>query len=305
MTAALLERMAGGRILGKSPVGAVLRVNEWMWKRLPRGVAELHAVARYGSLLHALVRLHARREMFLGTFFFRNRPELELIRRLGEPIAARRPLKVAVLGCSNGAEVYSIRWALRSLEPRRQLVLHAVDISREAVECARRGTYSRGISELVREPVCALMTPQEMTDMFEDDGESVRVKESLKEGIDWHLGDAADPRLRDLLGAQDIVVANRFLCHMAPATAERCLREVARLVAAGGYLFVSGIDLDVRTKVATELGWRPVPDLLEEVHEGDRTLRGDWPCRYWGLEPLDRSRPDWQTRYAAVFQLGS
>jgi hypothetical protein len=33
-----------------------------------------------------------------------------------------------------------------------------------------------------------------------------------------------------LLGLQDIVIANRFLCHMEPRDAERCLRNIARLV---------------------------------------------------------------------------
>ena len=70
-----LGRMAGVRILGKSPLGAYVRLNEWMWRRLPRPLAALRPVDSYGRLLHSLVRLHARREMFLGTFFFRNRPE--------------------------------------------------------------------------------------------------------------------------------------------------------------------------------------------------------------------------------------
>ena len=78
---------------------------------------------------------------------------------------------------------------------------------------------------------------------------------------------------------------------------------MARFVAPGGYLFVSGVDLDVRTKVANELGWKPISDLLEEIHEGDPSLRTAWPHRYWGLEPLERSRSDWNIRYASVFQL--
>jgi chemotaxis methyl-accepting protein methylase len=242
--------------------------------------------------------------MFLGTFFFRNRPELELIRRIAEPIARLRPVKIAVLGCSNGAEVYSIRWALRSLQPGRQLVMHAVDISQSALDSARRGTYTLGVSELVREPVCALMTPEEIRGMFDGEGHPFQIKRPIAEGIEWHLGDAADPSLRDALGAQDVVVANRFLCHMAPDQADRCLRRIAGLVAPGGFLFVSGADLDVRTKVASELGWRPVPDLLEAIHDGDRSLRKDWPCKYWGLEPLDKRRPDWPIRYASAFQVG-
>jgi hypothetical protein len=37
------------------------------------------------------------------------------------------------------------------------------------------------------------------------------------------------------------------------------------MVKPDGYLFVSGVDLDVRTKVARDLGWKPVSDLLREI----------------------------------------
>lgn len=116
--------------------------------------------------------------------------------------------------------------------------------------------------------------------------------------------DAGDPQLIGSLGLQDLVVANRFLCHMQPAAAEKCLRNVARLVKPGGYLFVSGIDLDVRTKVARDLGWKPVTDLIREIHDGDVSLRRGWPLEYCGLEPFDDRQPDWQMRYASVFQIG-
>jgi 2-polyprenyl-3-methyl-5-hydroxy-6-metoxy-1,4-benzoquinol methylase len=79
-------------------------------------------------------------------------------------------------------------------------------------------------------------------------------------------------------------VANRFLCHMEPAAAERCLRNIARLVKPGGYLFVSGVDLDVRTRVARGMGWKPVMDLIREIHEGDPSSRDGWPVDYTGLE---------------------
>src|SRR5258708_40201301 len=57
-----------------------------------------------------------------------------------------------------------------------------------------------------------------------------------------------------VLGPQDIVVANNFLCHMAPLVAENCLRNIAGLVDQGGYLFVSGVDLEVLAKGSHELG---------------------------------------------------
>ena len=98
-------------------------------------------------------------------------------------------------------------------------------------------------------------------------------------------------------------MANRFLCHMEPAAAERCLRNIAGLVKPGGYIFVSGVDLGVRTKVAKELDWEPVPDLIREIHEGDFSLTTGWPLGWWGLEPFSEDRPDWRIRYASVFRV--
>jgi hypothetical protein len=40
--------------------------------------------------------------------------------------------------------------------------------------------------------------------------------------------------------------------HMNASEAERCLRNIARLVTPLGYLFVSGVDLNILTKVAKE-----------------------------------------------------
>jgi hypothetical protein len=90
---------------------------------------------------------------------------------------------------------------------------------------------------------------------------------------------------------------------MDVAAAEKCLRNIARLVSPHGYLFVSGIDLDIRTKVAHDLGWSPLQDLLEEIHEGDPCMKSFWPCHYAGLEPLNKRRRDWRLRYAAAFKL--
>jgi hypothetical protein len=91
---------------------------------------------------------------------------------------------------------------------------------------------------------------------------------------------------------------------MEPAAAERCLRNIARLVEPNGHLFVSGIDLDVRTRLAQEMGLKPVADLIKEIHEGDPSLRQGWPLEYWGLEPFWDDRTDWKFRYASVFQIG-
>jgi hypothetical protein len=148
------------------------------------------------------------------------------------------------------------------------------------------------------------MTSREIEALFDSDAEIVRVKPRFREGIVWQTGNAGDPKLADTLGLQDIVFSNCFLCHMAPEAAELCMLNLARLVKPSGYAFVSGVDLGVRSKVARALGWRPVAELIHEIHEGDPALRRAWPLEYWGLEPLDQRRTDWKMRYASVFQCG-
>jgi chemotaxis methyl-accepting protein methylase len=243
--------------------------------------------------------------MYLGTLFLRNRPALELMRRLFAERAQGSSVRVAVLGCSVGVEVYSILWTLRRARPDLTILVDAVDISPEVLAIAEEGVYGPQTAETVHESVFERLTEAELLEMFDWNGDQGRVKSWLREGISWRLGDAADPGLVDELGPTDLVVANNFLCHMDAPSAERCLRNLAPLASPNGYLFVSGVDLDVRTKVALDLEWEPVPELMAEIHEGDPLVRADWPWHWWGLEPLDRKRNDWQTRYASVFRVAS
>jgi len=301
----ILAKAARLQVLGKSPAGFYLRLNKRIWERLPSRVRNLHSVRSYGAWLHTLVCLSARRQQYFGTFFLRNRPALELMRRLARQRDHGSTLRIAVLGCSIGAEVYSILWTIRSARPDLKVLLDAVDISKEILSFAEKGIYTPNTSQLIGASIFERLTKAEMVEMFDWEGEQAKVKSWLREGITWQLGDAADPKLINILGPQDMVVASNFLCHMARADAERCLGNIARLVSPGGYLFISGVDLDVRTKVALDLGWEPVRELMAEIHDGDPSVRADWPWEWWGLEPLDRTRRDWQTRYAAAFRIAA
>src|SRR4029453_18835746 len=270
--------------------------------------------------------LHAARSQSFGTFFLRNRPELDLMRGLVNRQSPGARLAIAVLACSKGAEVYSIAWAIRSARPDLKLDIHALDTSREILAFAERGVYSLespdafdatnhdGIAarqdvtwNTCRDqsaPIFERLTDEEIEELCKVEGDQAWVRPWLKEGIRWLHGDAGDLKAIDALGPQDIVVANRFLCHREPATAERCLRNIARLVKPGGYLFVSGIDLDVRTRVAREMGWTPITDLIREIHEGDVSLRRGWPLEYWGLEPFRDDRGDWEIPLGSAFRVG-
>lgn len=304
MSGLSLQKLAGLRIFGKSPVAAYLRLNESIWPHLPLRLSASRPVESYGRFLHSLVLANAPRSMYLGTFFFRNRPELELIAWLANQRSRDAdPVRIAVLGCSNGAGAYSLAYSLRSRYPALRFTLRGVDLSEAAIEVASAGCYPRGVAPLVQEPLFEYTQVDEVQLMFEPEGQRLRIKPWVRESIEWHVGDATDPQLARSLGPQDIVVANCFLCHLRPHEAEACLRAIALLVAPGGYLSVSGMDLDVRTRVATALAWKPLSHWIEELHDGDPSLRRSWPVKYWGLEPIDRRRADWQIRYASVFQL--
>src|SRR5271166_911328 len=70
------------RIFGRSPIGAYLGLNQWLWNKAPASITSLGAIHSYGKVLHRFVCARGRREQVFHTFFLRNRPELELIRRL-------------------------------------------------------------------------------------------------------------------------------------------------------------------------------------------------------------------------------
>jgi chemotaxis methyl-accepting protein methylase len=90
----------------KSPIGVYLRLNKRVWKRLPSRFLNSALIFSYGTFLQKLVRRRSNRRQYFGTFFLRNRPQLELMRRLVELNPSGSNLRIAVVGCSIGAEVY-------------------------------------------------------------------------------------------------------------------------------------------------------------------------------------------------------
>src|SRR5271155_2038966 len=93
------SRIVQLRIFGKSPIGVFFRLNEWIWNHLPASLMDLRLVQSYGHFLHTLVRRWRNRRQYFGTFFLRNRPQLELIRQLSYQAEEASALHIAVLGC--------------------------------------------------------------------------------------------------------------------------------------------------------------------------------------------------------------
>jgi chemotaxis methyl-accepting protein methylase len=299
-----LTRLARSRVFGKSPVGAYLRLNRLLWSRLPGCVIARYPIRLYGDFLNILARKHSSRGQLHCTFFLRNRPALELMRRLVDRTAHRGTLRLTVLGCSTGAEAYSIAWTIRSARPDLTLILTAIDISEKAVEFAKSGVYVVGGCQFTGTDLFDSLTEAEIAELFDRDNNIARVKSSIRDVIRWRVGDATNPAIVEALGPQDIVVANNFLCHMEPSIAIKCLHNIGRLLDRGGSVFVSGVDLNIKAKIAEQQGWIPVEEHLEEIHNGDPRMTRDWPFNYSSLEPLNKRKRNWRLRYAQVFNIG-
>ena len=106
-----LAKAARLKVFGKSPVGFYLRLNQIDLGDYSRWPAEFISCAFIWGVDHNLVRLHATRQQYFGTFFLRNRPALEMMRHLAEKKAKGSTLR---LQCSPAA---SARRSIRSSGP--------------------------------------------------------------------------------------------------------------------------------------------------------------------------------------------
>ena len=326
-----VTNVQGNLVEGAFAFGRLKRMRKsdlWFWKRvwklIPASALRGGLGRRIGLKLQRSTQRDAERAQSTATYFLRNRPQLEIIRQFVRSHPPGSKVDLAVLGCSKGAEVYSIAWTLGNDKADFDLRILAMDIDSDVLEFAREGVYAvlsgdlrqcsalsrRDVGAGIAEKTCRdqlssvfeRMREHELLGMFEIEGNEAKIRERFKDGITWLAGDAAADNLAGRIGLQDIVVANNFLCHLRPSTAEHCLENVMKVVKPGGLLVVSGIDLDIRERVMLKSGWHAEADTIAEVHDGDPSVLAGWPDRYWGLEPFDGKRPNWVYRYSTAFR---
>jgi chemotaxis methyl-accepting protein methylase len=272
-----------------------------LWQRLPSGLQERPSARYLNRLIHSLSRTFSSRKQShvapTTTRFRRYPPLLLTITDLINSLPQGDTVRLCVMGCSTGAELYSVLWAVRKTRADLNFLAMGVDISASAMEKAKAGRYSISDKELSGLP------EKFWPELFDADQSILTIKPSLRGGVQWVVGDIRDDGLRARLGLQDIVIANNFLIFMKEREAANCLRNVVKCVRPGGLLLCRGVDLDVRERVARQFRLQPISLRIEELHEINVRERRGWPWEYWGLEPLDKTRKDWVRRYATIFQV--
>jgi SAM-dependent methyltransferase len=283
------------RIDSWKPQALADRGIEKFWNRLSPQVRSWSYTQKLGRRIHQRARRLQPRGGGCFTRFFRNLPQLEVVRDLVLKMPQGAPVKIVSIGCSTGADLYSTLWLIRTARPTRSVQALGIDLVEECVQAAARGVYPRRVIEV------AAISESSYEGLFTKEGKTLVVQDWLKESVSWAVGDACSPGLAARFGLHDVVFANNFLFQMPPDRSEACLRNLTRLVAPNGYLVVSGVDLDLRGRVLGELGFVPVTARWEEIYAAE-DVHAAWPLRFWGLEPIDRTRQDPPTRYSTVFQ---
>lgn len=277
-----------------------------VWNGIPASMQSTRVVRAYGQFLH---RRSCERQIrrpvdsTFHTFFLRNAPHFDVLRRLVLERPHGSALRIAAMGCSSGAELYTAIWTVRCVRPDLKVTATGVDIDAAALAKAQLGIYGRDEHELSRLPddVLERLCESAPIALFRQTGGPLAISDRLDVAPSWFLQDVRDSMLESVIGPQDIVLANNILCHMYDSEAGKSLRNIAALISPGGHLFMYGVDLDLKVRTVRSLGLLPVRDMIEEVYLADWNALAKWPFTYWGREPFDGRRPDWEVRYAAVY----
>ncbi len=209
-------------------------------------------------------------------------------------------IRIVVVGCSNGAEAYTIASIMKVYAPHAAFMIDAYDINSEFIEKARTGRYAE--EEVLNNkllPVGFIQTT------FRREGPDYCVREDILACVRFDVADALSPDLDAQVGLCDVLFAQNFLFHLSRRDATRAFGNLCALLKPNAAIFVDGMDIGLRQKLTRNRGLVPLDYKIAEIHnEARRARESGWPYRYWGLEPFMSVARDWRRRYATIFVRG-
>jgi chemotaxis protein methyltransferase CheR len=267
------------------PGGALLRETT-AWKRLRHWISQ-RVDRRRDSHFTQFLRLPTQFSLLVGPVA----ADLQTDHRHAPPF------RICVLGCSNGAEAFTIASVLTRHHPQMAFKVHGYDIDRASVEKARLARYDA--DEIFNNEI---ITDDFVRTTFDQDGDTYVIKPHIAARVQFDVGNVLNTDLPLTVGSCDIVFVQNLLFHLKPMLARRAFDNVLRLLRPGSVLFADGVDLDLRQKMVLRHGLAPVDYQVERIHDEARRARSvGWPYHYWGLEPFMTYPKNWKSRYATVF----
>lgn len=204
---------------------------------------------RTASLARYLRLLHERPEeigdlfndlLIHVTSFFRDPPAFEQLRRevlprLLRQRASEAPLRIWVPGCSTGEEAYSVAIclieAMQALRKSVPVRIFATDVSEAAIQHARAGAYSAGIS--------ADVSPRRLARHFARVEGSYKVEKAVRDRVIFARHDVTrDPPFSRL----DLVVCRNLLIYLDAPLQRRLLASFHYAIRPGGFLLLGAAE---------------------------------------------------------------
>ena len=193
--------------------------------------AEEGAGEEWGEILERLVS----RE----TSFFRHQPSFEAVRTGILPELRRRPdiganrLTLLSAGCSTGQEAYAL--AMLALDDEKmsgEVTVWGADLSRSAIDCARRGRYS----DRALDPVPWRYRDRYFRAVPDVVPRQFEVADALRERVRFVV--ASLYPVCNLLLTYDLILCQNVLIYLTPAAAagEQLLAALASRLNVGGFL---------------------------------------------------------------------
>ena len=161
------------------------------------------------------------------TSFFRDAPVFAALAQSTLPeLLARTPSpRIWSIGCSDGAELYSIGMLLAERGALQRCTLLGTDCRPDAIAVARQGRYDAGAVRGV---------PQTFLGRYLTfDGTSWHVHPYLRATVQWRAGNALAIREP---GTWDMVLCRNMAIYMQPHAASRLWARLEQCVRPGGYL---------------------------------------------------------------------
>lgn len=192
------------------------------------------------------------------TYFFRDIKPFDQFRgyilpQMMRKRVAKRLVRVWCAGCSTGQEPYSLAMLLKEEGPKLKgwrVELTATDLSRDALQKARRGRYSQ--FEVQRG-----LPVQYLLKYFHKDGTHWQIDRSIQEMVEFRENNLLERSLS--LGPFDIVMCRNVLIYFDQPTREGVLERIRKLIPSDGYLILGATE----TMIGTADRYRP-----DEAHPG-------------------------------------
>ena len=175
------------------------------------------------------------------TYFFRNAPQMEALRRRVLPELLRRaagrdrPLTIWSAGCSTGEEPYTLAMLLLELSPmlgfRSQTRIVATDVSAAALDAARRGVYLGRAVDTV---------PSMLRDRWFEPtaGGALAVRDEVRRLVDLQVHNLVSDPPPFGPGEVDLIVCRNVTIYFARDTTRALVGRFHDVLAEGGYLLL-------------------------------------------------------------------